>query len=117
MSTVSPGRPRMIPLQRISTTAIMPTIIVTSPGFQVSLCPRAKIQARMKGAVHASASSQSRVEKVCQALALSPPAIEPSRLFGFEELVVNQGRKRDRKRTSAAPIPMYSPGVSRDRSR
>ena len=107
----------MIPLQRISTKAIMPTIMVTSPGFQVSLCPRARIQARMKGAVQASASSQSSVPNVCHALALSPPAIEPEPQFGFVELVVNQGRNSDRKRSSAAPIPMYSPGVSCDVSR
>ena len=53
----------------------MPTIIVTSPGFQVSLCPRAMIQARMKGALHAATSRRSSVEKTCQAVALSPPAI------------------------------------------
>ena len=58
-----PGRPRMIPLQRISTNAVIPTIIVTSPGRQVSSCPRAMIQARMNGAVQASASSESRMRE------------------------------------------------------
>ena len=75
----------MIPLQRISTKAAMPTIIVTSPGFQVSLCPRAMIQVRMNGAAQAATSSQSRVVKTCQALALSPPrsARRPSTSFEF----------------------------------
>ena len=34
--------------------AVMPTIIVTSPGFQLSLWPRATIQARMNGAITAA---------------------------------------------------------------
>ena len=41
-------RLRMMPLQRISNIAVIPTTIVTSPGFQVSACPRAMIQDRMK---------------------------------------------------------------------
>ena len=52
--------------------ATIPTIIVTSPGFQVSLWPRAMIQVRMNGAAHAATSSQSSVEKTCQALRDSP---------------------------------------------
>ena len=75
ISTLSPGRPRMMPLQRISTKAVMPTTIVTSPGFQVSLCPRAMIQARMNGALPAATSSRSSVENTCHAVALSPPAM------------------------------------------
>ena len=49
--------------------ATIPTIIVTSPGFQVSLCPRATIQVRMNGAAHAATSSQSSVVKTVHALA------------------------------------------------
>ncbi len=95
----------------------MPTIIVTSPGFQVSRCPRAMIQDRMKGAVQASASSQSSVENTCQALAPSPPLAPASTEFGLSALVVNQGSQSDPNSTTAAPIPRNSPGVSREKSR
>ena len=65
--------------------------------------------------MQAATSSQSSVAKTCQALALSPPAMRAAELeLGFESLVVNQGRNSDRNRTTAAPMPMYSPGVSRD---
>src|SRR3954454_2343576 len=117
MSTLSPERPRMIPLQRINTMAVMPTIIVTSPGFQVSRCPRARIQDSTNGAVAARVSRMSRVPKTCQALTPSPPLAPPSREFGLPELVVNQGRKSDRNRTAPAAIPTNSPGDSREVSK
>src|SRR5918994_1174268 len=100
MSTLSPGRPRMTPLQRISMNA---TIIVTSPGFHVSLWPRAMIQVRMNGAAHAATSSQSSVENTSQALADSP----------FDA----PGSQSDRRSTTAAPIPMSSPGDTLEKSR
>src|SRR3954452_7539354 len=115
----------MIPLQRISTKATIPTIIVTSPGFQVSLWPRAMIQVRMNGARHAATSSQSSVEKTVHAsaelfgptaqLVAGSPA-QASFEFGLP-LVVNQGIHSDASRTSAAPIPASSPGDTLDRSR
>jgi hypothetical protein len=117
MSTLSPGRPRMIPLHRIRTKATTPTIIVTSPGFQVRRCPRAMIQERMNGAVHASASSQSSVENTCQALAPSPPLAPPITECGLSSLVVNQGSQSAPNSTTAHPIPKNSPGVSREKSR
>src|SRR3954452_6173609 len=103
----------MIPLQRISTKATIPTIIVTSPGFQVSLWPRAMIQVRMNGAAHAATSSQSSLVKTVQASAelLGPTAqfveaVPEHASFEFGlPLVVNQGIHSDAKRTSAAPIP------------
>ena len=55
----SPGRPRITPLRMISAKAVIPTIIVISPGRHVSLCPRTTIQARMNGARQAATSSQS----------------------------------------------------------
>ena len=45
----------------ISANAVIPTIIVISPGRHVSLWPRTTIQARMNGARHAATSSQSSV--------------------------------------------------------
>src|SRR5215213_9833879 len=117
MSTVSPGRPRMMPLQRISTMLVIPTIIVTSPGFQVSRWPRARIQERTKGAVAASVSRMSSLPKTCQALTPSPPLAPPSREFGLSALVVNQGSHRDRNRIAPATIPPSSPGDNRDVSR
>jgi hypothetical protein len=107
----------MIPLQRISTMAMMPTTIVTSPGFQASLCPRATIQASRNGAMQAASSSHWRVVKTSHALAPPPPLAPAMREFGFVELVVNHGRNSDRSRTSAPPMPRYSPGVRRDVSR
>ena len=111
----APGRPRMIPLQRISTKAVMPTIIVTSPGFQVSLCPRATIQARMNGAGAAATSSQSRMPKVSNALTESPARCRRRRSseFGFGRWC------RTTAGTARAPAPRRrcsppsSPGVSR----
>jgi hypothetical protein len=44
----------MTPLQMISTNAVIPTIIVTSPGAQVSEWPRATIQESTKGAMQAA---------------------------------------------------------------
>ena len=111
----------MIPLQRISTKAVMPTIIVTSPGAQVRVWPRAMIQERMKGAVQAARSRNRSVPNTSQALALSLAPITGSLVspmieFGLS-LVENQGRKREIPSTSAASMPPYSPGVSFDRSR
>src|SRR5215218_4591221 len=101
MSTLSPGRPRMIPLHRISTNVTIPTTIVTSPGFQVSACPRAMIQVGMNGAAQADTSSQSNVEKTAHAFAESPPDTPPGSFeFGFSELVVNQGSHSEASRTS-----------------
>ena len=117
MSTESPGRPRMIPLQRISTNAVIPTIIVTSPGFQVSLCPRATIQERMNGAVQAAMSSQSSTPNTSIAVALSPPLAPASVEFGLVSLVVNQGIQSEMKSRMAAPIPMSSPGDTFEKSR
>src|SRR5919198_4810151 len=105
MSTLSPGRPRMTPLQRIRTNAVMPTIIVTSPGRHVSLCPRAMIQERMNGAVHAATRSQSITPNVFQAVTLSPPLTPASLEFGLDELVVNQGSQSDASRTRADRHP------------
>ena len=117
MSTLSPGRPRMIPLQRISTNAVIPTIIVTSPGFQVSLCPRAMIQERKNGAVAASTSRMSSVLNTCQAFTPSPPVASPRREFGLSSLVVNQGSQSAMNRTIPAAMPRYSPGDRRETSR
>jgi hypothetical protein len=109
----------MIPLHRISTNAVIPTTIVTSPGFQVSLCPRATIHDRMNGAAHAATRSQSSVLNTCHALALSlnPMPAESIAEFLFDSSVVNHGSQSDAKSTSAAPIPRNSPGDSRERSR
>jgi hypothetical protein len=105
-------------LHRIRTNATIPTIIVTSPGFQVRSWPRAMIQVRMKGAAHAATSSQSSMPKTCQAVAESPPETPPGRReFGLSELVVNQGSHSEASRTSAAPIPISSPGDTFDKSR
>ena len=96
----------------------IPTIIVTSPGFQVSACPRAMIQVRMNGAAHAATSSQSSVPKTSQAFADSPPDAPPGSCeFGLSELVVNQGSQSEASSTSAAPIPMSSPGDTFEKSR
>src|SRR4051794_5966885 len=106
------GRPRMIPLQRISMNATIPTIIVTSPGFQVSLCARATIQVRMNGAAHAATSSQSRVVNTVHALAelfgptaqlLAASLEHASFEFGLP-LVVNHGIQSEASSTRAAPI-------------
>src|SRR3954469_4474563 len=119
------GRPRMIPLHRISTNATIPTIIVTSPGFQVSAWPRATIHVRMNGAAQAATRSQSSVVKTVQAFAESfgptaqlvkPSPEHASFEFGFP-LVVNQGSHSDASRTRAAPIPINSPGDTLDQSR
>ena len=75
------------------------------------------IHDRMKGAVQASASSQSSVEKTCQALAPSPPLAPARTELGLSSLVVNQGSQSDPNSTSAQPIPKNSPGVSREKSR
>src|SRR5215208_8193769 len=105
----------MIPLQRISMNATIPTIIVTSPGFQVSACPRAMIQVRMNGAAQADTSSQSSMPNTSQALPLSPPVAPPGNLeFGLSELVVNHGSQSDASSTSAAPMPISSPGDTRE---
>ena len=37
--------------------------------------------------------------------------------FGLSELVVNQGSQSDASRTSAAPMPISSPGDTREKSR
>ena len=98
--------------------ATMPTIIVTSPGFQVSSCPLAMIQVRMNGAAQADTSSQSSVLNTCHAVALSPPDTPPGSFeFGLSELVVNQGSQSDASSTSAAPIPISSPGDTLEKSR
>jgi hypothetical protein len=108
----------MTPLQRISMKVTMPTIIVTSPGFHVRSWARATIQVRMKGAAQAATNSQSSVEKTCHALAESPFEAPPGSLeFGLSELVVNQGSHSDASRTSAAPIPISSPGDTLEGSR
>src|SRR3954447_2900264 len=112
----------MIPLQRISTKATIPTIIVTSPGFQVSACPRATIQVRMNGAAQAATSSQSSLLKTVHASAelFGPTAQLVAGLpehasfeFGLP-LVVNHGSHSDASSTSAAPIPSSSPGDTLD---
>ena len=96
----------------------IPTIIVTSPGFHVRSCPRAMIQVRMKGAAHALTNSQSSVAKTSHALAEPPSEAPPGRReFGLSELVVNQGSHSEASRTSAAPIPMSSPGDTFEKSR
>ena len=107
----------MIPLQRISTRAVIPTTIVTSPGFQVRLWPRAMIHERMKGAAQASTSSTSRLPNTCQAFAESPSRAPAIVEFGFWSLVVNHGSQSETNSTTAAPMPRYSPGDSRVRSR
>src|SRR4051794_22801059 len=97
------GRPRMIPLQRISMNATIPTIIVTSPGFHVSVWARVMIQVRMNGAAHAATRSQSRVLKTVQASAelFGPTAqfVEASPEHASFEfglpLVVNHGSHSD----------------------
>ena len=71
----------------------------------------------MKGARQASTNSQSSVENTAQALAPSPPLAPDSREFGFSALVVNQGSQSEPNSTTAAPIPRYSPGVRREKSR
>src|SRR5204863_8219550 len=65
-----PGLPRMIPFRKIRTNAVIPTIIVTSPGLHVSAWPRATIQARMNGALQAATSRMSSSLKVWKALKL-----------------------------------------------
>ncbi len=72
----------------------------------------------MNGAAQAATSSQSRMPKTCQALALSPPVTPPgSSEFRLSELVVNQGSQSEASSTSAAPIPMSSPGETFEKSR
>src|SRR5215212_2585777 len=119
------GLPRMIPLHRISMKATIPTIIVTSPGFQVSLWARATIQVRMKGAAQAATSSQSSVLKTVHAFADSfgptahcvDAAPEHASLeFGLP-LVVNHGSHSESSRTSPAPIPANSAGDTLEASR
>jgi hypothetical protein len=107
----------MIPLQRISTNAVAPTIIVTSPGFQVSLCPRAMIQDRMNGAVEAPTKRMSSVVNTCHALTPSPPLAPPRRENRLSSLVVNHGSHSESKSTRPAAMPTSSPGVSREVSR
>src|SRR3954471_7221220 len=101
----------MIPLHRISMKATIPTIIVTSPGFQVRACPLATIHVRMKGAAQAATSSQSSVLNTVHAFAESfgPTAhwvdafpAHASFEFGLP-LVVNHGSHSDASSTSAAP--------------
>src|SRR6266480_1946692 len=112
------GLPRMIPLQRIKMKAVIPTIIVTSPGRQVSLWARATIQDRMNGATQAAIRAQRRIGKVWNAVALLllPMCAEVIAECGLP-LVVNQGSQSEAKSTSAATIPISSPGVSLDRTR
>ena len=92
----------------------MPTIIVTSPGFQVNLCPRARIQVRMNGARQAPTSRRSSVEKTCHALADSPGCTAQSRgglspqtsaEFGLSPFVVNQGSHRTPAARARRPFP------------
>ena len=97
--------------------ATIPTIIVTSPGFQVRLWPRAMIQDRMNGAVQASTSRMSRLLNTCHAFAESPPRAPAIVEFGFSSLVVNQGSQSEAKSATAAAMPRYSPGDRRERSR
>src|SRR3954453_17459343 len=112
------GLPRVIPLQRIRTRVVIPTIIVTSPGFQVSLCCLATIQDRMNGAAQPAIRNQRSTGNVCHAvaLALGPMCAELILELGLP-LVVNQGRNSDASSTSADAIPTSSPGVSREKSR
>src|SRR3954464_15024064 len=106
----------MIPLQRISTRVVMPTIIVTSPGFQVSLCCRATIQERMNGAAQPATRNQRRIGKVCQAVALLLAPMWAESIFELGlSLVVNQGRNSDPNRTSADALPTNSPAVTTDK--
>ena len=95
----------------------MPTIMVTSPGFQVSLCLRATIHERMNGAVTAARSAQSSTVNVCQALALSPGPMPAELILELGlSLVLNQGSHSDASSTSADAIPISSAGVNRDKS-
>ena len=71
----------------------------------------------MNGAVQASTSSQSSVLNTCQALAPSPPLRPAITELGLVSLVVNQGSQSDANSTSAEPMPKYSPGVRREKSR
>ena len=108
----------MMPLQRISTKAVMPTIIVISPGFQVSLCPRAMIQARMNGAMQAASSSQSRIAKVWNADALSLGA--DARMVDHRVRVVagaEPGQEQRQEQHQRCDAAADSPGVSRSVSR
>src|SRR4051794_9607670 len=105
----------MIPLQRISTRAVIPTTIVTSPGCQVSECLRAMIHDRMKGAVAAITSSTSSIENVCQPVAsvLAPSAA----IFTLGlELVENHGSHSEPTRTNDDTAPRSSAGDSLERS-
>src|SRR5215212_4077179 len=119
------GFPRMTPLHRISMKATIPTIIVTSPGFQVSLWARATIHVRMNGAAQAPTRSQSSVVKTVHASAVllgptaqSVEAVPEHASFEFGlPLVVNHGSHSDTNRTRPAPIPASSPGDTLDRSR
>ena len=98
--------------------ATMPTIIVTSPGFQVSAWPRAMIQVRMNGAAQAGYEQPVEHAEDLPRGAESPSEAPPGSLeFGLSELVVNQGSHSEASRTSAAPIPMSSPGDTLEKSR
>src|SRR5919199_5541760 len=98
MAVVSPeswGLPRTMPLLMMRMKAVIPTTIVTSPGRQVSLCPRAMIQERMNGATHAASRSQRRIGKVSQALT-EAPWLAPGRWeLGLLALVENHGSHSD----------------------
>src|SRR4051794_35401988 len=106
----------MIPLQRISTRAVIPTTIVTSPGCQVSACRRAMIQERMNGAVHAITSSTSSLLNVCQPLASELGPTDPIFTLGLE-LVENQGSHSDPSSTNEDAQPRNSAGESLETSR
>src|SRR5215212_2343662 len=109
------GFPRMIPLQRISTRVVIPTTIVTSPGFQVSVCRLAMIQERMNGAAQPAIRNQRRIGNVWKAVALSLGPTLADSIFEFGLLLVeNHGSHSDANRISADAIPRSSPGVNRE---
>src|SRR3954463_3827642 len=101
----------MMPLHRISTRAVIPTTMVTSPGCQVSECRRAMIQDRMKGAVAAITSSTSSLVKVCQPVASELGPIDSIFTLGFE-LVENHGSHSEPTRTKEDAAPRSSAGES-----
>src|SRR4051794_23075724 len=106
----------MIPLQRIRTRAVIPTTIVTSPGCQVSVCPRAMIQARMNGAVQAAASAMSSELNVCHPLGSALAWKWESLTLGFE-LVENHGSHSEPRSRAEDAAPRSSAGESLDTSR
>src|SRR4051812_29682125 len=105
----------MIPLHRISTRAVIPTTIVTSPGCQVSECLRAMIEERMKGAAAAITSSTSSLVNVCQPVASELGPTDSILTLGLE-LVENHGSHSEPTRTNEDTAPRSSAGDSLERA-